>query len=186
MADHPITLTPAKQPDGSIQWTMDYQGKKGSSPSTYPVIDLKAKEAHKLTYTISNPPGLSINFDPAMVQSASGKSIHNAIWVQESTKPPQATLSGQINKVTLKTPTELQIKDDNSGNPMTLIYQINFVDAANPGVKVDPLDPELKNGGGNNAAFQNYAVAVAVVGVILIAALVFRRFARTARQQNPA
>lgn len=184
MADHTVTLTPAKQGDGSIQWTMDYNGKKGNSPSTYPVIDLAAKEAHKLTYTIANPQGLSINFDPSMVQASSGQSIHNAIWVQAASKPPQAMLSDQVTKVTVK-PTELVIKDKNSGNPVTLVYQINFVDAANPAAKVTALDPDLKNGGGNNS-LQSAAVAVAVVvGVVLIAGLLFRRFYRPAARGNP-
>ena len=101
MADHSITLTPAKQADGSIQWTMDYDGKVGSSPSTYPVIDLKAKEGHKLTYTIANPAGLSINFDPSKVQTPSGQSINNVLWVQASSKPPQPVLSDQIKSLKL-------------------------------------------------------------------------------------
>jgi hypothetical protein len=186
MTDHTVTLTPAKQADGSIQWTMDYEGKKGNSPSTYPIIDLKAKEAHTLTYTIANPTGLTINFDPSMVNDSSGKSIHNALWVQATTKPPQAMLSDQIKKVDIKSPTELKFKDSNSGDPMTLVYQINFVDASNSGAKVTALDPDLKNGGGNTTAYQNYAVLIAVVGAVLIAVLLFRRFTQRSRQQaNP-
>lgn len=178
MADHSITLTPAKQGDGTIQWTMDYDGKIGNGPSTYPPISLAAKEAHKLTYTIVNPPGLSINFDPAMVQSGSGKSIHNALWVQADTKPSTAVLSDQIKKVTVD-PTVLTFKDNNSGKPVTLIYQINFVDAANQNAKVTALDPELKNGGGNTMLFQSPLVVAAIaVSVAVIAILVFRQFSR--------
>ena len=185
MADHSITLTPAMQNE-SIQWTMSYDGKVGSSPSTYPVIDLKAKEGHKLTYTIVNPEGLSINFDQSKVQTGSGKSIDNVLWIQANSKPSQPVLSDQIKSVKFNSSTELVIKDKNSGAPVTLVYRINFVDAANPGTTVTPLDPDLKNGGGNTSLVQNVAVVLAVVGVVLIAGLLFRRFARPSREANPA
>lgn len=178
MADHSITLTPARQADGTIQWTMNYDGKIGTGPGTYPPIDLAAKEAHKLTYTIANPAGLSINFDPSMVQSGSGNSIHNALWVQPGTKPPTAVLSDQIKKVTVD-PTVLTFKDSNTGTPVTLIYQINFVDAGNQNAKVTALDPELKNGGGNTVFVQSpLEVAAIAVSVAIVAFFAFRFFTR--------
>lgn len=173
MADHSITLRPVQQPDGNIQWTMN-----GFGPGQYPPIQLAPKEEHKLTYTIVNPPGLSINFDPAMVQSGS-TSIYNALWIQKDSKPSTAVQSDQIKKVTV-TPTELTFKDKNSGPPMTLVYQINFVDAAKLNAKVTPLDPELKNGGGNTVFVQDPLVLAAiVVSVAAIAFFAFRFFTRT-------
>lgn len=182
MADHSIKLTPARQPDGSIQWTMDYGAGHGNSPSTYPPIKLTANESHKLTFKIANPAGLSINFDPLMVKVGTD-TIHNAFWVQQNTKPLSAALDGQITKVKVDT-TKLVVKDDNSGSPMVLMYQINFVDTANPTVKVKPLDPEIRNGGGHTV-FQTYAAVAAAVGLAVIAALLVRRFVRT-RQGNRA
>lgn len=178
MADHSITLTPARQTDGTIQWTMNYDGKIGTGPSTYPPIDLAPKEPHKLTYTIANPAGLSINFDQSKVQSGSGKSIDNALWVQAGTKPSVPVLSDQIKKVTVD-PTVLTFKDSNTGSPVTLIYQINFVDAGNQNAKVTALDPELKNGGGNTVYVQSpLEVAAIAVSVALVAYLAFRFFTR--------
>lgn len=186
MGDKSIELTPAKQADGSIQWTMDYEGKKGSSPGTYPAIDLpKDSGSHKLTYTIQNPEGMSINFDPSEVQLSSGKTILNALWIQENTKPTGPATSSQIKKVTLKSPTELQFKDENSGSPVTLVYQLNFVDAANPGAGVTALDPELKNGGGGTISLQDPIVIAAVIGAVLIAAILLRRFIRPVRSRTP-
>lgn len=183
MASHAITLTPAMV-NNAVQWTMEYDGKSGNSPSTYPVISLAAKEEHTLTYTIANPAGLSINFDPSMVTSG-GKSIHNALWMKSGSKPHSAKLSNQITDVSLTSPTVLVFKDENSGNPQTLVYQINFVDASNSSAKVTALDPDLKNGGGNNN-LQSYALEIAVVaGVLLVAALLFRRFNLRRRQANP-
>ena len=182
MGDHWIQLTPEKQDNGAIEWTMDYLGGKGNSPSTYPVIKLTPNEGHKLTFKIANPAGLSINFDPSMVPVGTNK-IHNAFWIQQNTKPPQAALDGQIKWVKVK-PTEMIVKDDNSGSAMVLMYQINFVDTDNPTAKVTPLDPEIRNGGGHNI-FPTAAAIAATVTLVVIAALVLRRFARARKESRP-
>jgi len=175
MGDHWIQLKPEKKDDGAIEWTMNYLGGNGNSPSTYPVIKLAPKEGHKLTFKIANPAGLSINFDPSMVPVGTDK-IHNAFWIQQNTKPPKAALDGQIKWVKVK-PTEMIVKDDNSGSPIVLMYQINFVDTDNPTVKVTPLDPEIRNGGGHNI-FPTAAAIALTVTLVIIAALGLRRFAR--------
>ncbi len=176
MSNHDIRLIPAQRPDGTIRWTMDYDGKHGNSPSNYPEIELlKNSGSHHLIFTIENPAGLSINFDPSMVQ-VGAQSIHNAFWAQRNSKPLTAVLHEQIKSVKIdSTKMTMNVHDKNQGTPKTLVYQINFVDTANPAVKVTPLDPEIKNGGGHAIALQNYVAIAAGVLAVAIAIFVVRR-----------
>ena len=70
------------------------------------------------------------------------------------------------------------------GSAMVLMYQINFVDTDNPTAKVTPLDPEIRNGGGHNI-FPTAAAIAATVTLVVIAALVLRRFARARKEIRP-
>ena len=122
-----------------ITWTMSHDGQTGSGKN-FPAICLpKHSGAHLITFTIDNPDGMEIEFSD------------DPIWIQEGRDCPKTAVfdKKQIKAKTRLSDSQLLIKDINKGGEVTLTYQLNFVDRNDASHKVPPLDPQIKNGGGN-------------------------------------
>lgn len=118
-------------PSSPKKWKLKHDGKSGTKPSDYPVIDLKKDDGpHLIVFTIKNGEGITFSDDP--------------IWVQEGTTPPsQKAESPQIPVWRIKDNGKKLVAFDWNDNPepIDLAYRLNFNGA-------DPLDPIIKNGGG--------------------------------------
>ena len=67
---------------------------------------------------------------------------------------------------------KLTFTDLNEGKECTLIYKLDFVDRK--GNPVEPLDPEIKNGGNNRESASLVALLLAGAGVAAIAFFAIR------------
>jgi hypothetical protein len=117
--------------NGAVEWTIDGKKPKAS------VIELPHKSGrHTLDFKIEDRTGLGFRFDDS-----------DPIWAHENEDgkcPAQGIHTTQVKVVSCK-PQKLSVTDDNSGDPCTLQYQLNVVDA---GGLACPIDPIIKNGGG--------------------------------------
>jgi hypothetical protein len=175
--DHQVTLTPTVQ-GSQVQWEMDYGGKKGSNPDSYPVIALQHDSGpNKIEFTIAgtnnitflNPPDKS---DKPLYVMEIPKGSHN--------KPTKGVLNYQITGWNVSTDGKtLKITDKNHGAEATLSYQLNFNNAG-------PLDPIIQNGGGGGNFYDfiaDHPLASGIAALLLIGVLVAFFRHRSARAQ---
>ena len=170
MASEKLQAIPTKDPSGTIQWKLcDANnptdcGALGNNPVTSLKKSFFAK-TYKFEITITNDQtGMGLKFAP----NSSPTSNDGPLWVQAGQKPTTAMLDSHIPSVTGAGTTKLEFLDKNKGNPVDLIYVLNFVDGQ--GQKVTAIDPEIKNGGstiGLELSALNLVFAL-VVGTALI------------------
>lgn len=138
--------------DGTVTWQLCNNVKKVCSGPPYPPATLpegaKGDPPTPFTITINDPNHLGVIFannpnDPFASQDGNG-----AIWIQPPPKTnpmhPVFDTAGQIATVTRATDTKIVFKDQNSGSPVRLTYQLNFTMKGSP---VTPIDPIIQNGG---------------------------------------
>ncbi|MEO7635547.1 MAG: hypothetical protein ABIS38_07875 [Sphingomicrobium sp.] len=140
----------------------------GSTQSPYPVVKFDRDSGdHHITINIIN--GNGIKFAPT-----------NPIWIQPDIKPTAAVVAptDQIDpsKISPGGGTELKFHDANKGGPITLKYQLNFVDAN--GAAVTALDPEILNGGKGKFVLSQAAVFLIAGSVLLALAAIWFATAR--------
>jgi hypothetical protein len=178
-----ITVQPTAIPTG-VKWELcDVAANACGGSGDYPQIILPAKSGpYDFTVTIKNPIR-GIRFAPVANDPTSADA---ALWVMlgQGQHPHQHGngSNGQIQNPTLTSATTLKFTDSNS-NPsaMWLSYRLNFVDNQNH--TVQPIDPDIKNGGTN--LFNPTAVLLTAAGVaalvsIILSAIIATIAARTA------
>lgn len=120
----------AQKVANGVEWTID--GKKPHDS----VIDLPKKSGnHTLDFQLDDRTDLGFRFND-----------RDPIWVHQNDQgdcPPQGINSEQISVVSCK-PKKLSISDQNDGDPCTLHYLLNLVDASGQPTSIDPI---IKNGG---------------------------------------
>jgi hypothetical protein len=98
---------------------------------------LKDSGAHRFEFTLTSPPGLTVQFDSLDAEDDC------------STCPPaKGDNSKQIVGVHIGKDGDTAAFTDNNSNkdPMDVAYQWNFV-CSDPSKQVQPFDPVIKNGG---------------------------------------
>lgn len=174
-----IEVTPARNEDGSIDWTLCLKNPGGNpvcgTKGSFPEVVLPANTGpHVFIVSINDPWKLGVGF------------AQDALWIQQNTKPQGPVIGppSQIADVTRANKQTLVFVDKNKGPDMKLVYGLNFVgpDGKTP---VTAIDPDIKNTGGTGGSgFQWYSMesgALLIAGVVLmlIAAKLFRlNFAR--------
>jgi len=160
MSLHPITVSPTKNANGSIEWTLTYGTRSGNKNGDYPAIDLKhggTNERFKITL-IDSSLGIKFSKDP--------------LWIQAGSCPTSTGIdAAQIDKVETSD-TVVSFRDLNQNAAVSLWYRLNFdVPGLNPGDPGTFLDPEIRNGGGGGAGmkwltFAGVAAAAVAVGYV--------------------
>lgn len=117
--------------DGSIDW-----GIGGKKPHQSSIRFEKDSGSHKIDFKFVDHTGRRLKFD-----------CSGPIWSHKSETdcPPAGAKSDQI-RVLECSAKKLTIRNENCGDPCTIHYQLNFVDADE---QQEEIDPEFKNGGGN-------------------------------------
>lgn len=154
-----IKVTPTKAKDGQIEWTLCHKPPAkpegcGVEPN-YPAVILdKDSGEHVFTVTINDPSNLGVIFST------------DPLWIQANTKPKQHVIDNkQIFDVTPGS-TKLVFKDRNEGNPVDLIYQLNFVGADQK--PVTAIDPDIKNGGSTVDDYNQTALLLGVIALFML------------------
>ena len=119
------------RPDATKKkWKLKYDGKEGSDPGTYPVIEAEEEEGpHLIVFSIKDGQGVTF-------------SEKDPIWVHEgAASPTQPGLHDQIPAWRVRDSGKKLVVFDWNDQKVDLSYRLNFNGA-------DPLDPIIKNGGG--------------------------------------
>jgi len=184
----PITVQPSNGPAG-VQWELcdvvaNKCGGPGAKPaSAYPIIDLPAnKVGYDFTVTIKNPNGIS--FAPANGTPTYPQSGDAALWVMvgQGQHPSHQgnNSNGQITNPQLMDATTLTFTDLNHGQGASwLSYRLNF--SKKDGTPVNPIDPDIKNGGSglwagapsSSSVMMTAAVTAAIVALIVSAIVAY-------------
>ena len=147
-----IVLRPTVGSNNQILWELCNEnncGGPGSSTNDdYPVVEVLGRDTlviFQIEENSDNPHG--IRFANA---SSAQTNASDAIWVRpgQGNKPPEKGMNsnGQFVNASLPNPQTLVFSDKNDRPaPQWFTYQLNFVDER--GQPVDPIDPEIKNGG---------------------------------------
>lgn len=166
-----ITLIPVRDTTtGAIQWTMIHGDKIGQG-GNYPDIDLDKGDDYKITYSIVDINSLGIRFDPRVIDANSKPKAINAIWIVEGSgvQKQAGAYPEQIDKVGVQgLGKQLVVDDKNSGDPVVLTYQLNFVGPRELG-PIPSIDPEIRNGGGHGVDFLSMEAVAAVLGLAVLA-----------------
>jgi hypothetical protein len=185
-----ITVTPAKATGGNIVWELCHKAPSkpevcGDATKGYPPVILGHNSGTNsgdqvFTVTINDVNKLGINFSS------------DPLWIQPNSKPKshvidQTQIFG-VTPVPPAAPTKLIFKDKNDGNPVKLVYQLNFVGADHK--PVASIDPDIRNGGTTiigGGGQSTAAVVVAAAGLLLLLAAIVMsiRAIRRQRQSNP-
>ena len=181
MGTQKFEATPTLE-NGQVTWQLCYTNPPqppvpqcGSTKADYPDITLVPNSgAQPFQFKIVNDnTGLNITFAKA-----------NPIWVGASGPPTGPGVNSQVHQVAGGGKKTLTFVDKNSlpsstqPAPVTLTYQLNFVDKQ--GNPVTSIDPDIRNGG--KTFFGSYEGQVAaVVTVIALLLLVLWYRARAAR-----
>lgn len=156
-----LTVTPRQTTKNKIEWYLT-DGKKTGGPGHYPPVDCEKGKGYKFQIEIVDEDNLGIEFAP------------DPLWVVKDGPCPQSKSMDPEQIVDIKPGTTLlRFKNQNKGQPCTLRYQLNFVDQQ--GRKVEPLDPEIRNGGGNVSLSGIAKLALGfgiAAGLLALAALV--------------
>lgn len=172
-----IKVTPSKAQGGKIDWTLCHTapgaGEVCGNSNNYPVVVLgKGSGEHLFTVTINDPAKLGIAFSS------------DPLWIQANTKPTKPVIdANQVIDVT-PSPTKLIFKDKNTGTPVDLVYQLNFV---GPNQKpVTAIDPEIKNGGTTVVGYDQTSLVLGGVALVFLLAAIWLsiRAIRQRRQLN--
>lgn len=160
MSMHPITVSPTKNANGLIEWTLTYGKQSGKKPGEYPVVKLSeggTNERFKITL-IDPSLGIKFSADP--------------LWIQANTCPTSPGIDHcQIDKFE-PGETIIKFRDLNQNAPVSMWYRLNFdVPGLNPGDPGTYLDPEIKNGGNGGPGF-NKVLALASIAAAVAAAFV--------------
>lgn len=176
-----ITVTPSTGPGGKIDWELCHKAPKKADvcgkQNNYPDIILGKNSGQNagdqvFTVKINDKHNLGIKFSS------------DPLWIQADTKPKSPVIdSSQIHSVTPGAK-QLIFKDKNDGGPVTLVYQLNFVDADNK--PVTAIDPDIKNGGTTIVGSAQMTMLVAGAGLLLLLAAIWlsMRAARRRRELN--
>ena len=185
MKGQQVVLIPQLAEGGAIQWTMVHGGMVGQG-GNYPAVDMpKGNLKDDVVFTIVDINNLGVTFDGRVVDNGSNPKALNAIWIAEgSGSPKQAgAYPGQIDSVKLQSSARQLVVGDKNNDDAVLNYQLNFVRGGQP---VASIDPEIRNGGGNQVSLVSWeAVAVVLIGaaVIALAALQWASYRRIKRMQ---
>lgn len=123
------------KPNGSgIEWSLDDRG--GPPSGKIVKVDLPRDSGPcELTIHLTVAGGADVAFN-----------TEDPIWAAQNACPRQPGIhTDQIEVVPPTEAKKLTFVSKNQGDPQSLFYQLNFVGA-------DPLDPEIKSGGGSNMA----------------------------------
>lgn len=161
MVTKKIQVIPVQQGKEFI-WRMSHGGQTGG-PGNYPTVTVAPKAAADFEITIVNPQGITFSGDP--------------IWIKAGeTKPQSSFVDPQITNISGKNSTVLKFRDENTGPPTKLTYQLNFTNAP-------PLDPIIQNGGGTGPGEPVLAYAAIALLVLVGVWLVVRAMRRAAGSQ---
>ncbi len=160
-----IKVTPTEGKGGKIDWELCHKapGKAevcGDAVNGYPVIDLGPNAGgnsghQRFTVTIDDVQKLGITFSS------------DPLWIQANTKPTKHTIDPiQIYDVEQTSPTVLKFKDKNKDDPVTLVYQLNFVGADQK--PVTSIDPDIRNGGTTITSYDQATILLAGAGLALL------------------
>ena len=159
---HFVRVIPAAAKDGSIDWTLCHNGPSepevcGQEPF-YPVIELKPNSGYHFHVDIDDKDNLGVTFsgDP--------------LWIQANTKPTQHVIDAQIRDVTPGS-TTLKFFDRNKGDPVDLVYQLNFVGRDKQ--PVESIDPTIKNGGTTFVGYDQTSLVLGGVALVFLIAAVW-------------
>lgn len=162
MSMHPITVSPTKNANGEIEWTLTYGIHSGSKEGEYPVVSLGrggTNERFRITL-VDSTYGITFSDDP--------------IWIQVGSCPTTTGIDWTLIDMLRLGETVVRFRDLNSNqNELSLWYRLNFdVPGLNPGDPGTYLDPEIRNGGGGGPGMMNWlavgaiAAAAAAVGYV--------------------
>lgn len=174
MAEYEFTAMPTLT-NGVVGWELCVvkptdQAACGNGSKEHPYPDVVVPKDHgaatfqfKITSGITSP---DVTFKQPPASSKIGP-----IWVQAGTKPTAPVLDGQIQSANgagngHKVLT-FSDKNDNSGGPLSLKYQLNFVDQH--GNAVTPIDPDITNGGHSFFTPTSILITAAVVAALVSA-----------------
>ncbi len=168
--DH-VTLIPARNSEtNAITWTMIHDDRFGQG-GNYPDIDLEKGHDYTIKFSIIDINNLGIKFDPRVVDPSSKPKAINAIWIVEGSGEPkkEGAYPDQIDQVGIQgAGKQLTVGDKNSGDPVILTYQLNFVGPAQLGT-IPSIDPEIRNTGGHGISFASAETVAAVLGLTVLA-----------------
>lgn len=125
-----IKVTATGACSGPIDWDID-----GKKPKDAAKEFAKNTGPHTVKFRLDDKTGRNLRFD-----------CRSPFWdhIDDAGKcPPPGSHSDQTEVISCSEK-ELTVINKNSGDPCTVHYQLNFVDAAGT---AEPLDPEFKNGG---------------------------------------
>ena len=130
---HLIEVTPARQQNGNITWTMCYNNDCKGAPAYVDVTLQKNSGQHVFMVSLNDEADLGVSFP---------KTFGEAIWIQEGAKPKKAP-AGASNQIidTQRANKSTLVFTDKNDKAVDLHYQLNFVGAP-------PIDPAIRNGGG--------------------------------------
>ena len=166
MSRHPITVTPSKDANGVVQWTLSYGNRSGHRKGEYPRVDLRrggTNERFEITL-VDTQYGITFSDDP--------------LWIQVGECPTQPGIDNSLIDDIECGPTLVKFRDLNSNKTeLTLSYRLNFnVPDVRPGEPGTFLDPEIRNGGGGGAGASGWLALVATGAVALVAYVAYEAF----------
>ena len=165
MSMHSITVSPNKDANGIIEWTLSYGSNSGTN-GKYPEVFLKhggTNERFRITL-VDSTLGITFSDDP--------------LWVQEGSCPAEPGINTpQIDKFE-PGQTVIRFRDRNEGSAVSLWYRLNFnVPGLSPGDPGTFLDPEIRNGGGGGTGgYSAAAVLVIAIGVAALGYVAYEAF----------
>lgn len=125
-----VRVTATGGRNGAIDWDID-----GKKPKEARLDFAKDSGPHRIKFKLFDNTGRGLRFDDS-----------GPFWAHETQSgdcPPANSTSGETRVVDCKD-TSLFVDNKNSKD-CTIQYQLNFVDSAG---KREPVDPMIKNGGG--------------------------------------
>jgi len=161
---HSITVSPSKNANGVIEWTLTYGSNSGTN-GNYPPVDLKhggTNERFRITL-VDSTYGITFSDDP--------------LWIKEGSCPTTSGInSKQIDKYE-PGQTIVRFRDRNENAAVTLWYRLNFnVPDLNPGDPGTFLDPEIRNGGGGGTGGIGITALAIAVGVAVLGYVAYEAF----------
>ena len=144
----------------------------GSQDHPYPNV-IVAKDHGAATFQFKIISGIN-SPDVTFKQPPSSSNI-GPIWVQATQKPTGPVLNGQIDspdgKANGHKVLTFKDKNDNTGGPLVLKYQLNFVDQH--GTSVNPIDPDITNGGHSFLTPTMILITAAVIAALVSVVVTF-------------
>jgi hypothetical protein len=126
-----VKVTAKASGSGPIEWDID-----GKKPHKSEIAFAARTGPHKVKFKLHDKTGRDLRFDDG-----------DPFWAhinEFGQCPPSGATSAQTG-VHSCSERQLTVTNENSGDPCTIHYQLNFVDGEGNKVEVDPI---FKNGGG--------------------------------------